>query len=922
MIAEPRPPGLYGQPLGVPESLVPRTSRRSDTPAIKSGTDTEAGSSSGGPVTNGLHVWITAAPGGVIYFTLDGTDPTVRSAKYDKRFLLTSEAKVRAISVEPGKGMSAVAAADYYELSRLSGVVFSPAGGDSPATVTMSVPGHSDATIRYTVDGSVPTSNSTVYSAPISTNQNGARVTAVAFKSGWTESFPSSAFYQPELLPLPTISGTRQSNPLLVSLGLSGDDLAYIFFTVDGSDPSPTNYAGARQPGQAVKWSDETTPVLLTTPTLVRAAQYQWATCSSGDLPVRLSRIAEKSFGYPVLPAPTFSPSSQSAIVPLDVAVSVADHSDAEIRFTVNGHPAGPTSEIYLTPIHLASPSKLSVWASKPNWGPSSGSAQYSYTANPALGLVATPAPGNIPAGTVALSVPGFNSAVIYYTTNGSTPTTSSSVYSSPITVSSNLTIKALAVLSGYADGTLTAAYTVGTAPSITVQPQSQSVSSGDQVTFSVTATGTATLSYQWRKGGVSISGATSSTYVIASAVSGDAGNYSVVVTNAFGVDTSATASLTVGSAVAAVTFSPTSGADVPSSGNLTVTLSTSTSGATIYYTLDGSDVTAGGPSVLSGASGLTVTIFSGQSGQISARAGLSGSFSSVTSASYAAAGQLAPVVFTPATGSTVPVSVVLTAESQTVIYYSTNPGAVAPPQGQTPSSPWVQYSSPVNIGTVALLLAQARSHPTKSNSLVSTAAYGIAANTVKVGYVRNDVDRVGSWGTFAANGDAHDVQFNFYANFPVAKTIHCIAFIDNNNPNNGWATWRYYYDVSMGNGTVPNFSYQNGSSGGIFPLVIDKAGVQLNSAYATPISTLTISGAVHPTNPSTWVPASTTYNNDSLSPRGNLGNYSGLVNFSLFGSNNGGAWQASGKTMKIIVYATDVGGTAVTRYTDIVTIP
>jgi hypothetical protein len=67
--------------------------------------------------------------------------------------------------------------------------------------------------------------------------------------------------------------------------------------------------------------------------------------------------------------------------------------------------------------------------------------------------------------------------------------------------------------------------------------------------TFSVTATGT-DLSYQWRKGGNTISGATSSSYTITGSVAGDAGNYDVVVSGTCApAVTSATAVLTINQA-------------------------------------------------------------------------------------------------------------------------------------------------------------------------------------------------------------------------------------------------------------------------------------------------------------------------------------------------------------------------------------
>jgi hypothetical protein len=82
--------------------------------------------------------------------------------------------------------------------------------------------------------------------------------------------------------------------------------------------------------------------------------------------------------------------------------------------------------------------------------------------------------------------------------------------------------------------------------PTISVQPASQTVAAGSNAVFSVTANGTAPLSYQWRYNGAPITGATLSSYTVASAQPANEGNYSVVVTNLAGTITSANATLTV----------------------------------------------------------------------------------------------------------------------------------------------------------------------------------------------------------------------------------------------------------------------------------------------------------------------------------------------------------------------------------------
>lgn len=83
-------------------------------------------------------------------------------------------------------------------------------------------------------------------------------------------------------------------------------------------------------------------------------------------------------------------------------------------------------------------------------------------------------------------------------------------------------------------------------APSITMQPQSQTATVGANVTFSVTATGRPAPTYQWSFGGSPISGATGSSLSLTGVQSANTGNYTVTVSNSSGSVTSNTATLTV----------------------------------------------------------------------------------------------------------------------------------------------------------------------------------------------------------------------------------------------------------------------------------------------------------------------------------------------------------------------------------------
>ena len=82
--------------------------------------------------------------------------------------------------------------------------------------------------------------------------------------------------------------------------------------------------------------------------------------------------------------------------------------------------------------------------------------------------------------------------------------------------------------------------------PSITTQPANQTVIVGGMATFSVTASGTLPLSYQWRFGGTNITGATNTTLTLTNVQFSQAGNYAVLVTNLYGSALSSNAVLTV----------------------------------------------------------------------------------------------------------------------------------------------------------------------------------------------------------------------------------------------------------------------------------------------------------------------------------------------------------------------------------------
>lgn len=126
----------------------------------------------------------------------------------------------------------------------------------------------------------------------------------------------------------------------------------------------------------------------------------------------------------------------------------------------------------------------------------------------------------------------------------------------------------------------------------ITTQPAAQTIATGAPATLSVAATGTGTLTYQWRKDGVAIPGATASTYTIPSATAASAGVYDVIVRDGTSSQTTFGARLLVSSAP---------GQEVSRIANLSILTNIATSGDsfTMGYVVGGAGTGGAKPLVI-----------------------------------------------------------------------------------------------------------------------------------------------------------------------------------------------------------------------------------------------------------------------------------------------------------------------------------
>jgi hypothetical protein len=162
--------------------------------------------------------------------------------------------------------------------------------------------------------------------------------------------------------------------------------------------------------------------------------------------------------------------------------------------------------------------------------------------------------------------------------------------YTTPATIAGDSGARFDVVVSNSAGSVASAMATLtvnaaAVAPAITTQPVNETVTVGQTATFSVTATGTAPLSYQWQKNSANISGATAASYATPATASTDNGaTFDVIVSNVAGSKTSAMATLTVNAAAVAPTITTQPANQTVTVGQTATFSVTATGTATLTY--------------------------------------------------------------------------------------------------------------------------------------------------------------------------------------------------------------------------------------------------------------------------------------------------------------------------------------------------
>src|SRR5437588_1412929 len=401
----------------------------------------------------------------------------------------------------------------------------------------------------------------------------------------------------------------------------------------------------------------------------------------------------------------------------------------------------------------------------------------------------------------------------------------------------------------------------VTTAPSVTSQPGSQSVTAGQTATFSVSATGTAPLSYQWKKNGIAVNGASSSAYTTPATSSSDNGEqFTAVVSNSAGSVTSSAAILTVNASIPPlqVTSSQLPGGTVASAYSAPLSASAGTSpyswslsSGTLPtgLSLSSSGTLSGTPTV-AGAFPFTVTVKDAATGSASASLSINvvglpplqitssqlpgGTVASTYSATLSASGGTSPYSWSVSSG-TLPTGLSLSS-SGTLSGTPTVAGAFPFTVGvKDAASGSASANLSINVVTAAAPSVSISSPANGATVSGTTTVSGVASDGLTITSVQVSVDR----GSFANASGTTNWSFS----------------LNTNSLSNGSHTLSAKVNDSTGSATssVVNFSVNNASTSSDCTLFASPSGSSSNSG-TSPSSPKSFSSAASASGPGSVV--------------------------------------------------------------------
>lgn len=348
----------------------------------------------------------TTTAGATIYYTLDGSTPTANSLVYENGIKLTENCTVKAIAMKEDMFDSEMIEAEVEWFT-----VKQPHIQFNGKYVEM-WDDTEDAVIYYTIDGTDPDTKSKVYQKPFALDAEEISVRAIAVKENWNTSEVSRLTYNPgkNYCETPGITRVAGTNKVQMTTRTSG---AKIYYTSDGLNPTINSAVYAEE-------------VVLTENCTLKAMA---ADSLLYDSDVTTFAVDWFKVDQPVIAADGI------------FLTITAPKEGSKIYYTLDGSEPTTASTLYEGTLTMKGSCTIKAMATYENFNNSSVAVFNYYSSEYTCGLPSFSREGN----KVSIASAPAEGTTIYYTTDGTTPTTASSVFTEPIEVEQNITIKALA---------------------------------------------------------------------------------------------------------------------------------------------------------------------------------------------------------------------------------------------------------------------------------------------------------------------------------------------------------------------------------------------------------------------------------------------------------------------------------------------
>jgi len=368
--------------------------------------------------------------GAVIHYTTNGLDPTASDPVIASGGLLqvTTAVTNKLRAFRDDLSQSDVAIGVF--TNKVGTPFFMPPAGGVPLGTAINISTVTPAaTIYYTTNGANPTTNSLLYTGPLLFT-NSITLRALGVETGYSNSAVASAAYTQAQVAVPTF--TPASGPItngtIISISCATSN-AVIYYTLDGSTPTTNSavYLG---------------PLTINGGTTVAAFATATGYVNSATRSVFYSLVQTAT--------PVFNPASGPITNGTPITITCATPGSS-IYFTTDGSTPTTNSQVYSVPVVINGGTTLNAYAVADQHLDSAVQSvfyQLVQTATP----VFNPASGPITNGTsVTISCP-TPGATIYYTLDGSVPTTNSAVYANPLIINGNTTLNAFATSNQHLD--------------------------------------------------------------------------------------------------------------------------------------------------------------------------------------------------------------------------------------------------------------------------------------------------------------------------------------------------------------------------------------------------------------------------------------------------------------------------------------